>query len=207
MLSLELIRLLPTLSSVDEEILCGYISEGEVQAFSESLGLDFRDTMLAKAADFSTAVQFEESKTYASDQLVYHRFEIYKSLIANNTDLISNVASWEKQVYFTDLNMNKLWYSGLGKYVAMAIYKIAAPFLVYRAGGKGITTIFEDSGDRTITPKELYTYMRSIDNAMNASKRGFTYYYNKLFKSQEADSCSDNTNNLGEYEQDRIAWD
>lgn len=194
------------LGSANRELLQTQVSDIEVDLFRECFTLEFREQLITASTDVYGIPEYSETATYALGDKVYFRFKVYESLANANTAQLADVSKWKEPLFFGDNEKeNKLWYGGMSRWIAYSVYKAAAPYIAYPASGKGIMTHFEDSGERTVDPKQFYTLVRSIDNNISIAKRNMLFYYNTLFLS--ADSNCNTKDDDGYEANDRIAFD
>lgn len=210
MTSSEILRWIPALRSINRDLFCNQILPTEMKLFGECVGYDFRDAMLADAIDYSSVEEYQESKVYDLDELVYFDGLIYKSLVALNYSVnFVDDTKWETVSTFANPNFNDLWVCGMAKWIGMSIYKDVVPFITYQASGKGVVKQFEDSGQRTIETREYYTYIKSIESQILDAKKSMMFFYRKLtIINQPSTTCgtknSDDCDNVDE--ESRIAW-
>lgn len=117
--------------------------------------------MLEDANDYSNVKPYSENKTYNLGDYVESNNIIYKSKVANNTSLLYDTDKWELAPYFATEKYNDLWVF-MGSWIAYSIFSYQIEHIAYDANGKGLTTVFEDSGQRTVTIREIDIYKRSV---------------------------------------------
>lgn len=143
----------------------------EIDEFTSVLNLDFYELLKTKAIDWSAVKPFQEGRTYSLGNLVEHEFIVYESLANSNTSMIVDTTKWKEAKKFDTEIYNSLWDAGMSTWLANSIWKSVVEFQTYQMGGKGAVKHFDDSGERTVNERELYSLKRTIEASIARGKR------------------------------------
>ena len=76
-------------------------------------------------------------------------------------------------------------------WIANSIFAYQVEFIAYDANGKSITTVFEDSGQRTVTRNEVYMYRKAVESKANLGKQVMVSYLKANASTYGLESSSD----------------
>jgi hypothetical protein len=202
----EVLKWSPSLVTVNRDLWCNSIEVIERDLFSDCLNLEFRDLLIDDRIDYSAVELYSDADTYGLNSLVENSGIIYKSLVANNNFLLTDVTKWQKAKYFESDKYNLLWNVGMARWIALKVYSENLTYTTFHSGGKGLIKHFEDSGQRTVDQKEFFTYKRQIESDVNMAHRVMMAHIKKnaidlgwVEPTCGEDGCFDQ-------DSDRIAW-
>ena len=137
----------------------------EYKIFKDCLGIDFYDVLISFRQYHLDAVEYDDTATYNLDDKVFYDGIVYKSLIANNTDVLSNTSSWGVQTTFTDSGYQSLWDMFMLSWISWNIQLRTITYVNYQAGAKGITKYSpsDETGQGTVAIKEFQLWKEQLN--------------------------------------------
>lgn len=202
----EVLKWSPSLVTVNRDLWCNSIEVIERDLFSDCLNLDFRDLLINDRVDYSAVSLYSDADIYGLDALVENSGIIYKSLVADNNFLLTDVTKWQRANYFETEKYNLLWNVGMARWIALKVYSENLTYTTFHSGGKGLIKHFEDSGQRTVDQKEFFTYKRQIESDVNMAHRVMMAHIKKnaVDLGWAEPTCGED--GCFDQDSDRIAW-
>lgn len=177
----EIIEIAPVKNDFSTKWICENLDLVLLSIFDDNcIKVETLDSLIADAIDRTFAMTFQSGVSYQEDDLVYANCGFYKSLIDNNTDLVTVVTSWEKLKRFNKECYNKLWDLYLKKLIALtAVYK-AMPYATYQASNKGLSKFSTDaSGAETVSEREFTRWEERLKQDITVLKERVIKYLNE----------------------------
>lgn len=202
----EILKWSPALETINRDLWCNSIEVLERDLFSNCLNLDFRQLLIDDRVDYSAVELYSDANTYGLNALVENSGIVYKSLVADNDFLLTDVTKWAKATYFTTAKYNMLWNVGMARWIALSIYSENLAYTTFHSGGKGLIEHFEDSGQRTVSEKKFYMYKRQVENDIRTSNKVMMAYIKKNATNLGWQEPTCGEDGCVEVDFDRVAW-
>lgn len=141
--------------------------------FSECLGEDLYDLMVADKKSYNTATVWSAGATYAAAAFVIYKDTVFESKVAGNinhnpgSDVVETY--WKPASKFTDTHYEELYTKYLRGIISNKIIKQTLAFDTMQIAGKGLTVQYQpdQTGVATADTKTIEYSLRNIQSVID----------------------------------------